>query len=485
LCLSLILAAMVSSNVFGVFALLVVMAAAKCPHYDIGNPAHGREVHVSPSDKQVYYKYLQSLDVKKLYDSIVKVMTTSQTCWPADGPQDNDVASYAGLFGRLAWHCAGTLRIDGAKSYGGCEGGRIRHWPEKEWPDNGNLDQARAILAEVKHMPDYHSLSWGDLITFAGTVGIKASGGPANKFCFGRIDDSDGKKSIMLGSEGTAQCELGNECVTHHACKTNFRWPEQDVSDDARCNLTQADGRRQGSHRVGLIYVYPHGPQLRQDHPAYNATQKHQRSRSLSALEVRDTFKLRMGWTDQETVALIGGGHTLGRCHGNCARKTAGTTCNGKFTTTAGYEGYWTRTPYKWNYDYFAGMQGGHEWVATKSPEGNDQWGIKDNRGKFGTTMRLTADLALIADPVYKHWVDKYHQDTKLFDSDFAKAWFKLMHRSESHPGDNDLEVAAGKCTNFEFVGVNGTTQTASVASTVCKPASLVAFFLSYTILVG
>merc|ERR1711957_526456 len=188
---------------------------------------------------------------------------------------------------------------------------------------------------------------------------------------------------------------------------------------------------------------------LRKDHPEYDSTQKHQRSRKLSALEVRDTFKIRMGWTDQETVALIGGGHTLGRAHGNC-KLAEGARCSGKFTTTAGFEGYWTRTPSQWNYDYFEAMQADQEWVATNSPEGNDQWGAKDGKGKFGTTFRLTADLALIADPVYKQWVDNYHKDRKLFDSDFAKAWFKLMHRSESHPKDNDLEMDAAKCTLFD-----------------------------------
>jgi catalase-peroxidase len=185
------------------------LAAAQCPFHKLGSPPPGHpeiETHISPSDERSYHKYLESLDINALYDTIAKVMTTSQKCWPADGPQDGDSPSYAGLFGRLAWHCAGTLRIVDDESFGGCEGGGIRFWPEREWRDNGNLDQARAILAEVKNMPAYQKLSWGDLITFAGTVGIKASGGPAKKFCFGRIDARDGSASVELGVEGIAEC---------------------------------------------------------------------------------------------------------------------------------------------------------------------------------------------------------------------------------------------------------------------------------------
>ena len=283
-------------------------------------------------------------------------MRNSQDCWPADGPQDGDVASYAGLFGRLAWHCAGTLRIVDDESFGGCEGGGIRFWPEREWRDNGNLDQARAILAQVKDMPEYRKLSWGDLITFAGTVGIKASGGPANKFCFGRVDASDGSTSVELGVEGIEDCAEGQACKTHALCEESFHWDEQDTTDDARCKLEQSDGRLQASHSVGLIYVFPHGPQLKSDQPDYNGSLKHQRSPRLSAEEVRDTFNKRMGWTDQETVALVGGGHTLGRAHGACAQLHGAGSCKGKYTTTAGYEGVWTRTPSQWNYDFFGGL---------------------------------------------------------------------------------------------------------------------------------
>ncbi len=292
----------------------------------------------------------------------------------------------------------------GEESYGGCEGGRIRFWPEREWRDNGNLDHARAILGEIKQMPAYHNLSWGDLITFAGTVGIKASGGPANKFCFGRLDVADGHDSEQLGVEGVGEC--GREgCQTHSPCPMNFHWPEQDPNDDARCSFSQENGRLQASHSVGLIYVFPHGPQLKADHPEYDPSAAHQRSPRLSALEVRDTFSTRMGWTDRETVALIGGGHTLGRAHGNCKNHPEGQ-CTGKYTTTAGYEGSWTRTPSRWNYDFFDAMLDGTRWVASKSPEGNDQWTTADTDTKWDAhgrkLFRLTADLALVNDSSYK-----------------------------------------------------------------------------------
>lgn len=425
--------------------------APQCEFYNVGTPRLGTEEFASPSDKKKYKAYLKYLDVEELYDDIVKVMLDSQECWPADGPQDDDKASYAGLFERLAWHCSGTYRNVNGVSSGGCEGGRNRHWPEKEWRDNGGLDQARAILGQIKSMPKYQKLSWGDLMTFAGTVGIKASGGPASKFCFGRIDDEDGRKSIMLGSEGTTQCELGNECVSHFDCETHFRWPDQDPDDHFRCNMTQPDGRFQGSHSVGLIYVYPEGPQLKRGVAGFDATQVHQRSQSLSALEVRDTFT-RMGWTDQETVALIGGGHTLGRMHGNCAANTnpQEQPCIGEFTSTSGFNGAWTRTPSQWNYDYFEAMLK-YKWMAAKSPDGQDQWG-PDSNNPFVGTYRLTADLALVTDKAYKKWALKYDSDHDLFDNDWADAWFKLTHRSGAHPNENDLEKDANKCTSFEFL---------------------------------
>jgi len=231
-----------------------------------------------------------------------------------------------------------------------------------------------------------------------------------------------------------------------------YHYDEQDTNDDPRCNLVQPDGRLQASHSVGLIYVYPHGPQLKKGHPEYNVTAIHQRSKRLSALEVRDTFENRMGWTAQETVVLIGGGHTLGRAHGNCASKPDSMSdCKGIYTSTAGYEGAWTRTPSTWNYDYFDALLN-EEWAASKSPDGFDQWNVADSNSKFAHTFRLTADVSLAADPVYRRWAIHYHRHPDLFDRDYANAWYKLVHRSGGHPHEDDLEKDAGKCTSFDFV---------------------------------
>lgn len=431
---------------------LHMASGTKCSTYAVGNPQWNEDPYQSPMSKQQYQKYLESLDVKKLYDSIVDLMHDSQQCWPADGPQDGDVASYAGLFNRLAWHCSGTLRVVGGKSFGGCEGGKQRFWPEREWRDNANLDQARSVLAQIKMMEEYRDLSWGDLITFAGTASLKASGGPADKFCFGRLDEKNGEQSQMLGTEGITLCPEGMNCKTDAPCPSAFHYDEQDPEDDPRCNLEQPGGRQQASHSVGLIYVYPHGPQLKWKNPEFNATAAHQRSPRLSALEVRDTFENRMGWTAQETVVLIGGGHTLGRSHGNCASKPDSVAdCKGVHTSTAGYEGPWTRTPSNWNYDFFDSILN-EDWVATKSPDGFDQWNTASPNSKYAKTFKLTSDLSLAVDPIYREWVVHYQKNPDLFDKDYADAWYKLVHRSGGHPHEDDLEKDAGKCTSFDFV---------------------------------
>jgi len=238
--------------------------------------------------------------------------------------------------------------------------------------------------------------------------------------------------------------------VNSLSCLEQKDFDEQDPTDDPRCNLVQPDGRLQASHSVGLIYVYPHGPQLKKDHPEYNATAVHQRSPRLSALEVRDTFENRMGWTAQETVVLIGGGHTLGRSHGNC-RSDPDDECKGKYTLSAGYEGPWTRTPSRWNHDFFDSILN-EDWVASKSPDGFDQWNTANSNSKYAKTFKLTSDLSLAHDPVYREWALHYLQNPDQFDRDYADAWYKLVHRSGAHPHEDDLEKDAGKCTSFYFV---------------------------------
>jgi len=317
-------------------------------------------------------------------------------------------------------------------------------------------------------------------MTFAGTVGIKASGGPAKKFCFGRVDDVDGTKSIELGVEGVKTC---NQSKSNSPCEQNWQWPDQNETDHSQCNLTQANGRLQASHSVGLIYVYPDGPQLKITNPDFNPRWVHNRSPKLSGLEVRDTFKERMGWTDRETVALVGGGHTLGRTHGNCnltgsrwasdpyntegphfeavpgsGRGPMDGTCGvgpeagfGPNTVSSGFDGPWTRTPSQWNYDYFEAMVE-EDWTPVKSAYGSDQWWTENRSSEYSHTRRLTADMAMVADDTYRQVALEYAHNHAQFDSDFAEAWYKLVHRSGEHPHEDDLEHDAGICTHFEFL---------------------------------
>jgi len=218
-------------------------------------------------------------------------------------------------------------------------------------------------------------------------------------------------------------------------------------------------------------------------------------------LEVRDTFKKRMGWTDRETVALVGGGHTLGRTHGNC--NLAGTigegfpergpffeaspmsgrgptdgSCGtgplaglGPNTVSSGFEGPWTRTPSRWNYDYFEAMFA-EAWEPTRSESGNDQWWTTDRNSTYADTMRLTADMALVEDKIYKEIAVAYRHDHELFDSDFAAAWYKLVHRSGDHPHQDDLEKDAGICTHFEFTSItSGAHDRASLGVSSSSPS--------------
>jgi catalase (peroxidase I) len=459
----------------------------RCPFHSLGTVTGCTKIGSEPNNeilsKEEYYRELKNLDIKDLYSSIVDLMTTSQACWPADGPQDGDIPSYAGLFGRLAWHCAGTLRVlagDDASARGGCEGGRQRYWPENEWRDNSNLDKARALLGQIKNKFK-KQISWGDLMTFAGTVGIKASGGPASKFCFGRVDEPDGHKSVELGVQGINQCPPGVE--SDSPCENNWQWHEQNETDHFQCNLSQ-DGRLQSSHSVGLIYVFPDGPQLKSTSLDYNPKWEHNRCPKLSAGEVRETFHTWMGQSDRETVALIGGGHTLGRMHGNCnlvdsefdtdtpyngegpyfeavpgsGRGPTDGTCGtglqaglGKNTITSGFEGPWTRTPSRWNHDYFPATLE-EDWEPVKSPYGNDQWWTVNRTSEFASVRRLTTDLAMVADDAYRAISLDFADNPSKFDLEFANAWFKLVHRSAYHPHEDDLEKDASVCTNFEFL---------------------------------
>jgi catalase-peroxidase len=473
----------------------------RCPSYDLGTVPASESLKnffspVTAADggggmnrpqsyeerKAAYYANLKRLNIEELYHDVATLMTTSQDCWPADGPQNGDTPSYAGLFERLAWHCSGTFRIVDGIPAGGCEGGRQRFWPENEWHDNVNLDKARALLAPI--MEKYgDSLSAGDLYTFAGTVAILASGGPAHKFCFGRVDDIDGRESVRLSIDGVNGCTEKDGCVAD-TCATTYQFPEQDPMDYSNCNATQQNFRFQGSHAVGLIYVHPEGPNLRETEPEVNPAWVHRRSARLSGLEIHDTFE-RMGWNPEQTVALIAGGHTLGRAHGACQLATAkqpsfngqgpyyeeepgsgrGPTdglCGtgmlaglGPNTVSSGFEGAWTSTPSRWNYDYLKYTLY-ESWEPVRSPSGLDQWWTTNRSSPNAAMMRLTSDMALAADPIYRHIAVKMEANHTYFDEAFASAFRKLMHQSERHPwvGDDssDLEQDAQKCTDWSFL---------------------------------
>jgi len=439
----------------------------RCPYYSLGTtaaadhkPSSVEETYIT---KEEYKQRLETLDIKALYDAIISLMTDSQKCWPAD------YGSYAGLFARLAWHCSGTFReVNGTAIAGGCEGARQRSWPEAEWRDNINLDKARGLLGQIKHQFG-KSVSWSDIMTFAGTASIHASGGPVNKFCFGRRDDTSGDRSIPLGVEGVITCDRHTHKCTTDKCST-FKHPEQAANDTHfQCFLHQANDRLQASHSVGLIYVYPEGPSLSTTSPDYkpiSPTWVHNRSPRLSGLEVRDTFKNRMGWTDRQTVALSAGGHTLGKTHGACNTPTTvgpfyespphsgGGTCRtgrGIDTISSGFDGPWTTTPTRWNYEYLHALLT-EEWIPAKSPFGNDQWIPKDPNSPYKGTMRLTADMGFKFDPIYRAIAEELNANHTLFDSEFAEAWRMLVHRSLDHPGVDDLEKDFHKCTDFNFM---------------------------------
>jgi len=440
----------------------------RCPYYALGTTAaaHHESLSVSTGEtyitKEEYKQRLKKLDIKVLYDAIIMLMKDSQECWPSD------YGSYAGLFARLAWHCSGSFReVNGTAIAGGCEGARQRSWPEAEWRDNINLDKARGLLGQIKHQFN-STVSWSDIMTFAGTAAIHASGGPVNKFCFGRRDDKNGDRSIPLGVEGVISCHRKRHSCVPDDCITS-RHPEQDPKDTHfQCTLDQPKDRKQASHSVGLIYVYPEGPSWSPDSPNYKPishTWVHNRSPQLSALEVRDTFKNRMGWTDRQTVALVAGGHTLGKTHGACKTATTigpffedhphsgGGTCRtgrGVDTISSGFEGPWTTTPTRWNYEYLHALLT-EEWIPAKSNFGNDQWRTKNHDSPYKTTMRLTSDMALKFDSIYKPIAQEFNSNHTLFDSEFAEAWRMLVHRSLDHPDVDDLEKEFNKCTDFNF----------------------------------
>ncbi|MDY7098386.1 MAG: catalase/peroxidase HPI [Pseudomonadota bacterium] len=357
-----------------------------------------------------YAAEFAKLDLAEVKADVADVLTTSQDWWPAD------YGSYAGLFIRLAWHSAGTYR--GGDGRGGSDGGQLRFEPLNSWPDNGNLDKARRLLWPVKQKYGA-SLSWSDLMVLAGNVALEKSGFKTYGFAGGRADAWE-PELVYWGAE------------------------RKFLTSDKRYK----DGKLEeplSASELGLIYVNPEGPE---GNPEI----------LKSAEQIRTTFG-RMGMNDEETVALIVGGHTLGKAHG--ARKAAECvgpepaaegvekqglgwenkcgTGVGKDATTSGLEGAWTATPVDWSNNYIENLYA-FEWQQTKSPSGATQWEpvnadeakfVPDafEEGKFHAPVMFTTDLALRYDPEYGRVTKKWLENPGMMDDAFARAWFKLTHR--------------------------------------------------------
>jgi catalase-peroxidase len=357
-----------------------------------------------------YAEEFKKLDLNALKKDIEAVMTTSQEWWPAD------YGHYGPLFIRMAWHSAGTYRI--ADGRGGAGSGTIRFAPLNSWPDNVSLDKARRLLWPIKQKYG-RKISWADLMVFTGNCALESMGFKTFGFAGGREDVYEPESDIYWGPEKTW---LGDERYT------GDRVLETPL----------------GAVQMGLIYVNPQGPNGKPDPLA-------------AARDIKETFG-RMAMNDEETVALIAGGHTFGKAHGAasdsncgpdpeaCAVEEQGFGWRNKFgtgkgadTITSGLEGAWTNNPVKWDNGYFANLFG-YDWELTKSPAGAFQWTPKDAKAK-GTVpdahdpkkkhapMMFTTDLALKMDPVYAPISKRFHESPDKLADAFAKAWYKLTHR--------------------------------------------------------
>jgi len=354
-----------------------------------------------------YSEEFAKLDLAELRRDIVQVLNTSQDWWPAD------FGHYGGLFIRMSWHAAGTYRIHDGR--GGAGDGGQRFAPLNSWPDNANLDKARRLLWPVKQKHG-QKISWADLLVYAGNVALEDMGFTTFGFGFGREDVWE-PEEIFWGPEDTW---LGDERYSG----------ERELSDPL------------GAVQMGLIYVNPEGPNGNPDPLA-------------SARDIRDTFA-RMAMNDEETVALIAGGHTFGKTHGagdadlvgpepeaapleeqGLGWKSAFGSGKGVDTVTSGLEVTWTTTPTRWSNDFFK-LLFGYEWELTKSPAGANQWVAKDAEdiipGPTADAPRrkptmLTSDLALRFDPAYEKISRRFLENPNEFALAFGKAWYKLLHR--------------------------------------------------------
>ena len=375
------------------------------------SPLRQNSAESNPLGKDFNYaKAFSSLDLKAVKQDLQKVLTTSQAWWPAD------YGSYGPFFIRMAWHSAGTYRAMVGR--GGGEGGQQRFEPLNSWPDNANLDKARRLLWPVKQKYG-QNISWGDLIVLAGNVSLESMGFKTFGFAGGRRDDWE-PETVNWG-------------------------PEKKFMADERHTGDRKLQKPLAAVQMGLIYVNPEGPNGNPDPMA-------------AAKDIRETFG-RMAMNDEETLALIAGGHSFGKAHGAAPpNKCVGVdpaasgvekqglgwdnkcgSGNAGATITSGLEGAWTSTPAKFSIDYLNNLFA-FEWVQTKSPAGATQWVPANNQAasmvpdahdpsKRHAPIMFTTDLALKADPSYRKIAMRFRDNPDEFTLAFAKAWFKLTHR--------------------------------------------------------
>ncbi len=362
-----------------------------------------------------YADAFKGLDLDAIKADLTALMTDSQDWWPAD------YGHYGPFFIRMAWHSAGTYRTSDGR--GGAGAGQQRFAPLNSWPDNGNLDKARRLLWPIKQKYGA-AISWADLMILTGNVALESMGFKTFGFGGGRVDVFEPEEDVYWGAEKIWLEESGGE---------NSRYTGERELEDPLAAV-----------QMGLIYVNPEGPDGNPEP-------------SLSAFDIRDTFA-RMAMNDEETVALVAGGHTFGKAHGNGDASLLGAepeggpieaqgfgwkngngTGKGYDTVTSGIEGAWTNTPTTWDMAYFDLLLG-YDWELTKSPAGANQWQPVDiaaehmvadahDPTKSHLPMMTTADMALRTDPAYLEISREFHKNPEKFADAFARAWFKLCHR--------------------------------------------------------
>jgi catalase-peroxidase len=443
-----------------------ILPEAKCPfskgaprHTAAGGPGnanwwpnqlnlkilHQRSPLSDPMDKEFNYaEEFKSLDLDAVVKDLHGLMTTSQDWWPAD------YGHYGPLFIRMAWHSAGTYRI--ADGRGGGGSGSQRFAPLNSWPDNVSLDKARRLLWPIKQKYG-KKISWADLMILTGNVALESMGFKTFGFGGGREDIWEPEEDIYWG-------------------------PESKWLGDERYKGDRELDNPLGAVQMGLIYVNPEGPNGKADPVA-------------AARDIRETFG-RMAMNDEETVALIAGGHTFGKAHGaadpgkyvgaepegaGIEEQGFGWSNNfgsgaGAHAITSGLEGAWTTNPVKWDNNYFENLLG-HEWELTKSPAGAQQWAPKNgaaagtvpdahDRSKKHAPIMFTTDLALKLDPAYAKISKHFHEHPDEFADAFAKAWFKLTHRDMGPvsrylgplvPAEHQLWQDPVPAVNHELIG--------------------------------